>query len=81
MLTVRNYRIALDLTVAGNRFCSDTTITFAAADPGAGTFLDLRAAEVLSVHLNGEPVDTAGLADGRLPLTGLRPRTPCGCRR
>jgi len=72
LLTVRNYRIALDLTMAGNRFCSDTTITFAAAEPGAGTFLDLRAAEVLSVHLNGEPVDPAGLADGRLPLTGLR---------
>ncbi|HST48784.1 aminopeptidase N [Jatrophihabitans sp.] len=72
LLTVRNYRIALDLTMPGNRFCSDTTITFAASEPGASTFLDLRAAEVLSVHLNDEPVDPAGLTDGRLPLTGLR---------
>ncbi len=72
LLTVRNYRIALDLTLEGNRFCSDTTITFAAAEPGADTFLDLRALEVLSVELNGEPVDPAGLTDGRLPLTGLQ---------
>src|SRR3954465_7938452 len=72
LLTVRNYRIALDLTETGSQFCSDTTISFAAAEPGASTFLDLRAAEVLSVELNGEPVDTAGLVDGRLPLAGLR---------
>src|SRR4051794_30901804 len=72
LLTVRNYRIALDLTDAGNQFCSDTTISFAAAEPGASTFLDLRAEQVLSVHLNDEPVDPIGLPDGRLALTGLQ---------
>ncbi|HEV2885802.1 MAG TPA: M1 family aminopeptidase, partial [Jatrophihabitans sp.] len=72
LLTVRNYRIALDLTAAGADFDSDTTIEFQAADPAAGTFLDLRASQVLSVLLNDEPLDPAGLVDGRLPLTGLR---------
>ncbi|MDQ1745311.1 MAG: aminopeptidase, partial [Pseudonocardiales bacterium] len=72
LLTVRNYRIALDLTGTGGEFGSDTTIEFSATDSTASTFLDLRARRVLSVQLNGEPVDPAGLVDGRLPLTGLR---------
>ncbi|MBV9822628.1 MAG: aminopeptidase N, partial [Actinobacteria bacterium] len=72
LLTVGNYRIALDLTLPGDRFSSDTTIAFAAAEPGAGTFLDLKEAEVLTAELNGEPVDVTALVDGRLPLTGLR---------
>jgi aminopeptidase N len=72
LLTVRNYRISLDLDGTGADFGSDTVIEFGAARPGAGTFLDLRAAQVDSVLLNDEPVDPAGLVDGRLPLTGLR---------
>ncbi|HEX8306513.1 MAG TPA: aminopeptidase N [Jatrophihabitans sp.] len=71
LLTVRNYRIALDVDGAGADFGSDTVIEFA-AHPGASTFLDLQASAVLSVLLNDEPVDPAGLVDGRLPLTGLR---------
>ncbi|MEO6504229.1 MAG: aminopeptidase N [Jatrophihabitantaceae bacterium] len=73
LLTVRNYRITLDLTGAAQDFGSDTVIEFSAADPTASTFLDLRAASVQSVSLNDEPVDPADLVDGRLPLTGLRP--------
>ena len=72
LLTVRNYRIILDLAETGPDFGSDTEVEFSAARPGASTFLDLQACEVLSVVLNGEPVDPAGLVDGRLPLTGLR---------
>jgi aminopeptidase N len=72
LLTVRNYRISLDLTGAGQDFGSDTTIEFSAAEPGASTFLDLRAASVQSASLNGEPLDPAELVDGRLPVTGLR---------
>ena len=71
LLTVRNYRIVLDLTLPGDQFCSDTTIEFAAADPAASTFLDLQAHQVRSVLLNGEPLEAA-VTDGRLPLTGLR---------
>jgi aminopeptidase N len=71
LLTVRNYRIALDVDGAGADFGSDTVIEFD-AHPGASTFLDLQASAVLSVLLNDEPVDPAGLVDGRLPLTGLR---------
>ena len=72
MLTVQNYRIVLDLPASGQDFGSDTTIRFQAATPGASTFVDLRAASVTSVLLNDEPVDPAGLVDGRLTLTGLR---------
>jgi aminopeptidase N len=72
LLSVRNYRIVLDLNASGAEFESDTVIEFDAARPGASTFLDLQAAQVLSVLLNGDPVDPAGLVDGRLPLTGLR---------
>ncbi|HEX8094627.1 aminopeptidase N [Jatrophihabitans sp.] len=74
LLTVRHYRITLDLDRTGADFGSDTVIEFDATRPGASTFLDLRASQVLSVLLNGEPVDPAGLVDGRLPLTGLRAR-------
>jgi aminopeptidase N len=72
LLRIRRYRITLDLDRTGADFGSDTVIEFNAAQPGASTFLDLQAAQVLSVLLNGEPVDPAGLVDGRLPLTGLR---------
>jgi aminopeptidase N len=71
LLTVSNYRVALDLPAGGPEFRSDTTITFRCATPGSGTFLDLRPASIELIELNGRPLDPATLADGRLPLTGL----------
>jgi aminopeptidase N len=72
LLTVQDYRIVLDLPATGPDFGSDTTIRFQAATAGASTFLDLRTDTVTSVLLNGEPIDPAGLVDGRLRLSGLR---------
>ena len=69
LLTVASYAIDLDLTADGDTFRSSTTIRFAAA-PGAGTFVEVRPVKILSVRLNGVPVD-ATVDDNRLALTGL----------
>ncbi|NUS44523.1 MAG: aminopeptidase N, partial [Mycobacteriaceae bacterium] len=57
----RHYRIELDLTDQAGRpsegtFRSRTTVTFRAI-PGASTYIDLVARDVLSATLNGAPVD------------------------
>ncbi|WP_433649980.1 aminopeptidase N [Micromonospora zamorensis] len=65
-LTVRSYHVELDLTCGDSFFRSRTRILFEA--DGASTFLDLKPQRVHSVLLNGEPVDTAALHDGRLPF-------------
>jgi aminopeptidase N len=72
LISVQHYRIVLELPAEGPDFGSDTTIRFQAATVGASTFLDLRADSVTSVMLNDEPVDPAGVVDGRLRLTGLQ---------
>src|SRR5690349_270441 len=70
LLSVRSYRIDLDLTTGPDTFRSTTTVKFDAREAGAGTFLDLEPSELLSVTLNGRSLDAA-VTDGRLPLTGL----------
>ncbi|HEU5271834.1 MAG TPA: aminopeptidase N, partial [Jatrophihabitans sp.] len=71
LLTVRHYRLALELPLDDAEFRSDCTIRFAAARPGAGTFVDIRPAAIELAELNGRPLDPATLADGRLPLPEL----------
>ena len=68
-LTVHSYDLDLDLTRGDRTFGSTTRITFSAAAPS--TFLDVRPDELVSVTLNGAPVDVSGLADGRLELSEL----------
>lgn len=68
-LTVHSYDVDLDLTRGDRTFGSTTRIVFSAA--AQSTFLDVRPDELVSVTLNGTPVDVAALDDGRLPLTGL----------
>jgi aminopeptidase N len=69
-LNVESYQVELDLTGGDQVFRSTTTIRFAATE-GAGTFLDIHPDTLHSVLLNGQPVDTTALREGRLPLTGL----------
>ncbi len=85
LLDVHRYKIALDLTRGDETFHSHTTITFTVrADQGADqggnhdggheggdTFVELKPAELRSVTLDGQPLDTAALHENRLPLTGL----------
>ncbi|MFT4305709.1 MAG: aminopeptidase N [Microbacterium sp.] len=65
------YEIALDLTRGPEVFGSVTTVRFAAT-PGASTFIDLIAAEVRGVTLNGRALDpAASFVDSRIALDGL----------
>ncbi|TDU84345.1 aminopeptidase N [Kribbella voronezhensis] len=68
-LTVHSYDVDLDLTRGDRTFGSTTRIVFSATSQSS--YLDVKPGELLSVTLNGEAVDVAGLDDGRLPLTGL----------
>ncbi len=70
VLNVASYQVDLDLTTGEEVFRSTTTISFGAT-AGAGTFLDVHPETLHSVLLNGEPVDTEALREGRLPLSGL----------
>ena len=66
------YVIELDLTTSEETFRSSSTVTFSAT-PGAETFIDLVAPEVLSITLNGEELDVAThFADSRITLPNLR---------
>ena len=69
-IAVRSYDIELDLTRGSEFFGSHTTVAFRSLDR-RDTFLDIQAAEVTSISLNGEPVDVGLVDDGRLALTGL----------
>jgi aminopeptidase N len=68
-VTVRSYDLDFDLTTGDRTFGSTSTIQFSAV--ADSTFLDVKPDELISVTLNGAPVDVAGLDDGRLELTGL----------
>ncbi len=69
-LSVQSYDVDLDLTQGERTFGSTTTIRFTAS--GTTTWLDVKPDELISVTLNGAPVDVAGLNDGRLELAGLQ---------
>ncbi len=72
LIDVTAYDIALDLDQGPETFTSTSTVTFHCAAPGSATFLDLKAAQVHEITLNGEPIDPATVRDGRVALTGLR---------
>ncbi|MEU6170736.1 aminopeptidase N [Streptantibioticus parmotrematis] len=71
LLTVHHYAIDLDLTGGDETFRSTTRVTFSAAEPGAGTFVQVKPAALRRVVLNGRELDPAALDGNRLPLTGL----------
>ncbi|SDP73197.1 aminopeptidase N [Pedococcus dokdonensis] len=75
LLTVTSMTVDLDLARASDpateTFVSRTRITFDCAEPGGTTFVDLKPVELGSLVLNGQPLDPADLADGRVQLTGL----------
>ncbi|MFK4085351.1 aminopeptidase N [Kribbella sp. NPDC020789] len=69
-LSVHSYDVDLDLTQGERTFGSTTVIRFSATEPSS--WVDVKPDKLLSVTLNGEPVDVDGLDDGRLELTGLQ---------
>src|SRR5215467_6334142 len=72
LLSIDSYRVDLDFTAGGDTFDSVTEIRFAASTPGASTFVDLVAARVREVSLNGRALDPAEVVGvGRVRLDGL----------
>ncbi|MFJ4779514.1 aminopeptidase N [Streptomyces sp. NPDC088762] len=72
LLDVHHYTVSLDLTVGDDTFDSATVIRFTARAAG-DTFLELKPDALLSVVLDGHPLDPAALDGNRFPLTGLTP--------
>lgn len=71
VVSTHSYEIDLDLTTGAENFRVVTTVKFSAA-PGASTFIDLIAARVLSITLNGEELDPeSSYAESRIALPGL----------
>ncbi|MEB3049066.1 aminopeptidase N [Mycolicibacter sp. MYC123] len=71
LITVDNYRVALDLTDGEQTFRSTTTVTFDAL-PGADTVIDIAAQSVRSATLNGRALDVSGYDESvGIALTGL----------
>jgi aminopeptidase N len=70
LLSVAAYDVALDLTTGPTTFRTCSTVYFSAAQEGASTFIDLIAASVEQITVDGESLDPATHFDGvrvRLP--------------
>lgn len=75
LLSVEHYDVELDLAglAETDGFESRTTVDFSCAEPGATTWMDLIAQQVLRVELNGEALDRDTIVSGsRVTLPGLR---------
>ncbi len=68
LLSVQSYDVELDLTSApdpeSKTYVSTTVLRFTCAQPGAATFVDLIAAKVDELTLNGRTLDPATAYDG-----------------
>ncbi|MFJ5923658.1 aminopeptidase N [Kitasatospora sp. NPDC092948] len=68
IIRVESYRVHLDVSAAADpgrpTFRSTTRISFDCSAPGASTFADLLAPEVVAVELNGRSLDPAEVFDG-----------------
>ena len=72
LLRVDSYHVDLDLTGGPETFRSTSVIRFDCVRPGAATYVDLIAATVHEITLNGIASDPAtAYADGRIALSGL----------
>ncbi len=75
LLRVDEYHVHLDLTRGDKVFRSTSVITFDCAEPGADSYADLVAADVLEISLNGAEIDPdTAYADDRIALAGLAAR-------
>ena len=73
LLSVATYDVALDLTTGPTSFRTRSTVAFASSVDGASTFIDLIAASVEQITLNGDSLDPATHFDGvRVQLPRLR---------
>jgi aminopeptidase N len=73
LIDVTGYRVELDLDRGATTFESSSTVRFSCAEPGASTFLDVKAKQLHRATLNGVEVDLTGFDGERVLLTGLGP--------
>jgi len=72
LISVTSYEVDLDLTSSGPTFVTTTTAVFACTTPSAHTWIDLIAASVDSVTLNGVDLPVADVFQGaRITLSHL----------
>ena len=72
LLGVDSYEVTLDLTLGEATFPSTTVARFRCSEPGASTFVDIVADEIVQAELNGRAIDVSEAYDGaRLTLDGL----------
>ncbi|KQX64470.1 aminopeptidase N [Angustibacter sp. Root456] len=74
LLSVRSYQVNLDLVgaEADDTFTSTVSVDFTCAERGASTWLELKAAELVSAELNGRALDASAWQDDRLSLHDLQ---------
>src|SRR4051794_28657635 len=71
LIAVTSYAVELDLDRGADTFGSRAVIRFTCTEPGASSWVDLKARSVETISLNGDPLDPAEVRDGRLPLPSL----------
>ena len=73
LLAVSRYDIEVDLAglLEGEVWEATSSVQFSCGRPGAATFVD-AVGEIVSATLNGQALDPAAAADGRLPLGDLQ---------
>ncbi|MBI4728836.1 MAG: aminopeptidase N [Acidobacteria bacterium] len=71
LLSGLRYEVALDLTTGAETFECQATVSFACAEPGASTFVDLFAPEVESATLNGRLLSEEAFDGTRIRLDSL----------
>ena len=71
LLHVESYRIELDLTSSETTFDSVTTVRFGCLSPGATSFIDLTAPDVITMSLNGSAIPQSAFDGDRIALTAL----------
>jgi aminopeptidase N len=74
LIEVLGYQVDLDLDGGDEAFGSVTVVRFGCRAPGAASFIELRPVRLRRAVLNGQELDPAALASGRLPLAGLQAR-------
>jgi aminopeptidase N len=77
LLDVISYRIDLDLARGPETFRSTTALRFRCSRPGADTFVELQAAALHRVALNGVELDPSRLDDNRYPSRTPPPARGC----
>ena len=73
-ITVDSCQVELDLTGGDTTFRSVSTIAFGCTRPGSATFVNLAAASVHAITLNGTPVSADAFDGERVALDGLAER-------